>query len=136
MSNNLTLEIVTPARKILDAEADYVTVPGEWGELGILPGHIPLVTNLQSGVLSYKNGSEEKKLAVHYGYAEVCKDRITILADSADLAEEIDLEAAKAEQQQAETELAEALKDSEKIGLAQELQKQIQIAVTRQNAVQ
>ncbi|MBU2514435.1 F0F1 ATP synthase subunit epsilon [bacterium] len=136
MSKNLTLEIVTPQRRLLEAEADYVTIPGELGELGILPGHIPLVTNLQSGVLSYKKGSEEKKLAVHFGYAEICKDKITVLANSAELAKELSLDRSKSDQQKAEAELTEVLKDSDKLALAQELQKQIQIAVTRQKVVQ
>ncbi len=136
MSQNLTLEVVTPASVILETEAEYITIPGEIGELGILPGHIPLLTNLQSGVLSYKNNSVEKRIAVHFGYAEVCQDKITILANSAELAEDIDAESAKSDQQKAESELAEALKDSEKQALASELQEQIQMAVTRQNAVQ
>ena len=135
MSTNLTLEIVTPQRKLLETEADYVTIPGGMGELGIFPGHIPLVTNLQSGVLSYKSNSESKKLAIHFGYAEICKDKITILANAAELAEEIDLEGSKSGQKNAEAELAEALKDSEKMSLAQELQEKIQMEVTRQNTV-
>ncbi len=133
MSNNLTLEIVTPQRTLLSEEVDYVTIPGELGELGILPGHVSLLTNLNSGVLSYKNSSKEKKIAVHFGYAEVCHDKITVLANIAELAEDIDPVAAKADQQKAESELMEALKDSDKLALAMDLQQQIQISVTRQN---
>ncbi len=136
MSTNLTLEIVTPQRKLLETEADYVTLPGGMGELGIFPGHIPLVTNLQSGVLSYNSSNEVKKLAIHFGYAEVCKDKITILADSAELADEIDLESSKSGQQKAEAELAEAQKDTDKMALVQDLQQQIQMEETRQNTVQ
>lgn len=134
MSENLTLEIVTPERRLLEAKAEYVTIPGVWGELGILPGHIPLVTNLQTGVLSYKSSNGDKKVAVHFGYAEICKDKITVLANSAELAEEIDIASSEKDQQKAEAELAEVLKDSDKLALAQELQMQIQMAVTRQNA--
>ena len=134
MSQNLTLEVVTPKQVILETEAEYVTIPGEMGELGILPSHIPLLTNLQSGVLSYKNSGTEKKVAVHFGYAEVCQDKITILASEAELAEQIDVEGAKSDQQKAEAELAEVLKDPEKIDLANDLQQQIKIAVSRQNA--
>ncbi len=134
MSQNLTLEVVTPKQIILETEAEYVTIPGEMGELGILPSHIPLLTNLQSGVLSYKNSGVEKKIAVHFGYAEVCQDKITILANQAELAENIDLEGAKSDQEKAEAELAEVLKDSDKIDLANDLQQQIKIAVSRQNA--
>ncbi len=113
-----------------------MTIPSELGELGILPGHIPLLTNLSSGVLSYKNSSEEKKVAVHFGYAEVCQDKITILASTAELAEEIDVEGAKTDQQKAESELAEVYKSTDKLDQALELQQQIQMAVTRQNAAQ
>lgn len=133
MSKNLNIEVVTPQRTLLEAEADYVTIPGELGELGILPGHIPLLTNLNSGVLSYKSSSGEKKLAVHFGYAEVCQDKITILANEAEFADEINLEEVKTDIQKAEAELAEALKDSEKLSLAHELQRKIQIAETRLN---
>ncbi len=136
MSQNLTLEVVTPSSILLETEAEYVTIPGEIGELGILPGHIPLLTNLQSGVLSYKNNSVEKKIAVHFGYAEVCQDKITILASEAELAEKINVENAKSDQEKAEAELAEVLKDSDKIAQAKELQQKIQIAIARQTAVQ
>ena len=134
MSQNLTLEVVTPSKVILETEAEYVTIPGELGELGILPSHIPLLTNLQSGVLSYKKSGVEKKIAVHFGYAEVCQDKITILANSAELAEKIDAAVAKSDQNKAEAELAEVFKDPERISQAAELQQQIQIAITRQNA--
>jgi len=136
MSANLTLEIVTPQRKLLEVEADYVTLPGGMGELGILPGHIPIVTTLQSGVLSYKSSNDVKKMAVHYGYAEVCKDKITILANAAELSSEIKLEASKAAQKKAEEELADALKDTDKASLVQELQEKIKMEVTRQSVVQ
>ena len=135
MSQNLTLEIVTPQSILLSKEVDYVTIPGELGELGILPGHIPLLTNLSSGVLSYKSSSEEKKVAVHFGYAEICQDKITVLASSAELAEKINAEKAKVDQQKAESELLEALKKTDTLALATELQNQIKIAVTRQEAV-
>jgi F-type H+-transporting ATPase subunit epsilon len=136
MSQKLTLEVVTPKRVMLNTEAEYVTIPGQLGELGILPGHIPLVTNLQTGVLSYKNNNVQKKIAVHFGYAEICQDKITILANSAETAEEIKLEAVKADLLKAESELAEMQKDSDKMTLAADLQQQIRMAVTRQNAAQ
>lgn len=135
MSKNLTLEVVTPQRMMLETEADYVTIPGEIGEVGILPGHIPLLTNLNSGVLSYKSSNEEKKLAVHFGYAEVYGDKVTILADVAEFANEIDAEKVKSDVQKAESELVEALKDPEKLALSKELRREIQIAATRLNTV-
>lgn len=131
----INLEIVTPERTLLSTEADYVTIPGEIGELGILPGHIPLLTNLQSGILSYTKGGSEQKIAVHYGYAEVCKDSITILAKTAELKEDIDLERSKASLQTAEKELVEALNDVEQLEKMTELQQQIKRAITRQQVL-
>lgn len=136
MSQNLTLEIVTPQSVVLETEAEYVTIPGEMGEIGILPSHIPLLTNLQSGVLSYKSSGAEKKIAVHFGYAEVCHDKVTVLADAAELPEEINVEQAKSDQQKAEAELAEIFKDPDKVTLANEIQQQIKIFITRQNVTQ
>ncbi len=136
MNQNLSVEIVTPQRVLIEAEADYVTIPGELGELGVLPGHIPLLTNLQSGVLVYKSGSSEKKLAIHKGYAEVCNDKITILAKTAELAEEIDLERAKSAQQKAEQDLDLAMKETDQLELVSELQQKISRSIARQNTVQ
>lgn len=135
MNGNLNLEIVTPERVLLETEADYVTIPGIIGELGILPGHIPLLTNLQSGILRYKKGSEENIVAVHYGYAEICQDKITILAKLAEFSDEIDIERAKAAKQTAETELEQVMKDVEKTDQIDELQQKINRSITRQNVV-
>ncbi|MBT3227332.1 MAG: F0F1 ATP synthase subunit epsilon [Deltaproteobacteria bacterium] len=131
----LNLEIVTPQRILLATEAEYVTIPGEIGELGILPGHIPLLTNLQSGILSYKSGGTEEMVAVHSGYAEICRDKITILAKIAELKDDIDLERSKTALQAAEKELEEALKDVDQLEKAGELQQKIKRALTRQQVV-
>ena len=103
MAEMLQLEVVTPSQKILHVETQSVTLPGSAGEMGILPNHIPLVTTLESGVLSYwEEKSQRKSIAVHWGYAQVEGNRITVLAEVAEVAEEIDLErAAKAEQKAA-----------------------------------
>ncbi|MBU3914783.1 F0F1 ATP synthase subunit epsilon [bacterium] len=130
------MEIVTPQRVLIEAEADYVTIPGELGELGILPGHIPLLTILQSGVLTYKSGSNEKKLAIHKGYAEICNDKITILAKTAELAEEIDLERAKSTKLKAEQDLEQAIKEIDQLELVSELQQKIRRSIVRQDAAQ
>ncbi len=127
----LTLEIVTPQSILLSTEAEYVTIPGEIGELGILPGHIPLLTNLQSGVLSYKTGGSEEKVAVHYGYAEVCKDKITVLAKTAELKDDIDLERSKIALETAEKKLEKALKDVDQVDVVERMQMKIQRAITR-----
>jgi F-type H+-transporting ATPase subunit epsilon len=75
---------------------DEVTAPGILGELGILPGHLPLLTYLKAGALTYRQGNEIRWLAVRGGLAEVGFDKVIVLADAAELAEEIDVERAKA----------------------------------------
>src|SRR5438128_12035407 len=80
----LKLVVVTPERKVVEAEADEVQMPGALGYLGILPGHAPLITQLATGVLSYRGGGAEKRLAVSAGFAEVANDAVTVLADLAE----------------------------------------------------
>ena len=112
MAQRLTLEIVTPEKVMLKTTADYVTLPGMIGELGILAGHIPLLTSLQSGVLRYRSSGTESRFAIHHGYAEVLDDKITVLATKAEAREDIDAEAAKEARRKAEQELADAIKGS------------------------
>ena len=132
---SLNLEIVTPNSILLSVEADYVTLPGEVGELGILPGHIPLLTNLQTGILSYSKGGSEEKVAVHYGYAEVCKDKITILAQAAELKDDIDLERSKKALETAQSKLKDAILDVDKLDHVELLEMKIKRALTRHHVL-
>ena len=91
---SLKLQIVTPERKIVDAECDEVELPGELGYLGILPGHTPIIALLKIGVISYKTGKSEARLASGAGFVEVSNDVVTALCDFAELPEEIDASAA------------------------------------------
>ena len=91
----LKLEVVTPQKKALETEVDSVTLPGSEGELGILPDHIPLLTTLDTGIVSYSNGSQKQILVVHWGYAQVEGERVTILAELAESVSEIDIDRAK-----------------------------------------
>ena len=91
----LKLEVVTPQKKALETEVDSVTLPGSEGELGILPDHIPLLTTLDTGIVSYTNGSQKQTLVVHWGYAQVEGERVTILAELAESVSEIDIDRAK-----------------------------------------
>jgi F-type H+-transporting ATPase subunit epsilon len=131
MAQNLTLEIVTPEKTLLETEADYVTLPGIIGELGILPGHIPIVTGLQSGVLVYKNGNSEKKLAIHYGFAEISQDKISVLANTAELGEEINVDRSKASQVKTEEELKEIIFDVDNLERVELLQQKLSKTTTR-----
>lgn len=92
----ISLEIVTPERRLVAAEVDEVTGPGLWGEFGVLPEHTPYLCQLEVGVLSYRIGSGRYFVSVIGGYAEVGPDKVTILAETAERAEDIDTERAEA----------------------------------------
>lgn len=96
MADKLKLEMVTPYKRVLSEEVDEITAPGFVGELGLLPGHTPLLTTLKVGELTYKNGNEVFHIAVNWGYLEVEDDTVTVLVDTAEAADEIDLARAKA----------------------------------------
>ncbi len=98
----ITLTVVTPHGHLLRTDArthgiavDEVTATGILGEFGVLPGHLPLLTYLKAGPLFFRQGSETRWLAVRGGLAEAGPDKVTVLADQAELAEEIDVERAK-----------------------------------------
>ena len=102
----LRLEIVTAERQIFAEDVDMVIAPGIEGELGILPHHAPLLTTLKPGELRIKKSGEEILMAVTGGFLEVLPDRVTILADAAERAEEIDLARAEAARQRAQQRVA------------------------------
>lgn len=98
----LRLEIVTPERKVIDETVDAVTVPGANGEIGILPNHAPLISTLKPGILSYTRGGTIDRLVVSGGFIEVSADKVSVLADVAETAAEIDVDAARAEREATE----------------------------------
>jgi F-type H+-transporting ATPase subunit epsilon len=102
----LQLDVITPERRLLSEQVDSATVPGLGGELGILPGHTPLISQLQTGVLSYTRGGETRRLLVSGGFVEVNDDRVSVLADLAEFPEEVDAARARAERDEAERRLA------------------------------
>jgi len=102
----IELQIVTPERHVLQESVQSVEVPGKEGYLGVLPGHAPLITELGIGILAYRKGSESKFVTVIHGYAEVLPDRVIVLAELAERAEEIDLPRSKAAHDRAQAELA------------------------------
>jgi F-type H+-transporting ATPase subunit epsilon len=103
--DKLILEIVTPERRVVREEVDEVVCPGIEGEFGVLPGHTPFLTALKIGELSYRIGDQRKYIAITWGYAEVDHDRVEILADMAETAEEIDLRRAEEAKTKAESKL-------------------------------
>ena len=102
----MDLVIVTPTRQLLRARTKGVTLPGANGYLGVLPGHAPLMTELGIGELTFQGAREPEPLSVIRGFAEVLPDRVTVLAETAELAAEIDLERAEAAKARAEKRLA------------------------------
>src|SRR5918997_1202813 len=90
MADQIQLEVVTPERRVLSEAVDSVNVPGINGEIGILPGHTPLISQLQTGVLSYVKGGATHRLHVSGGFVEVNADRVSVLAEIAEHPEEID----------------------------------------------
>jgi F-type H+-transporting ATPase subunit epsilon len=108
MAETIQLEIVTPERLVVNDAAEEITIPGKTGYLGVLAGHAPLITELAVGEIAYRTGSQTKRLAVAWGFAEVLGDKVTILAETAEKAEEIDVTRAQAAKQRAEEDLRKA----------------------------
>jgi F-type H+-transporting ATPase subunit epsilon len=98
----IQLQIVTPDRELVEGEVGEVSIPGKEGYLGVLPGHAPLLTELQSGMLTYRQEAMDFHVAIHWGFAEVLPDRVIVLADIAERAEEIDVERAERARRRAE----------------------------------
>jgi F-type H+-transporting ATPase subunit epsilon len=101
LPTKLTLKIVTPDQS-LSYEVDEVTMPGQEGDFGVLPGHTPLFAGLRTGTMWYRQGAEKHYLAVSVGFAEVLPDRVTVLAQVAERAEDLDEERAQAGMARAE----------------------------------
>ncbi len=104
----LRLEIVTPDQVVLSSDVEYVGAPGVDGEFGVLAGHIPLLTALSIGTLVYRIGNKDYMAFVAGGFAEVADNKITILAQAAELAENIDVERAEKAKARAEERLQNA----------------------------
>ena len=102
---SIKVEIVTAERVVYTREAEAVIAPGVEGQLGILPHHAPLMTILQAGELVVRHGGQEDALAISGGFLEVRPDRVIILADQAERAEEIDVARAEAAKKRAEERL-------------------------------
>src|SRR6476469_5890588 len=99
---NLQLQIVSADRLLVNEQVDEVEIPGSEGYLGILPGHTPLLATLQVGELWYRQGQEKHYLSIAFGFAEIQPDRVTILAQIAEKADEIDIGRAEAAKKRAE----------------------------------
>jgi F-type H+-transporting ATPase subunit epsilon len=105
---SIHLSIVTPERSLIDDVADEVQIPGAEGYLGVLPGHAPLFSDLKIGELGYRKGSSWSWLSVAWGFAEVLPDQVRILAETAERAQEIDIDRAARAKERAEKRLSQS----------------------------
>jgi F-type H+-transporting ATPase subunit epsilon len=108
MAEVFQLEIVTPEKRVVDTAATEAQIPGKNGYLGVLPGHAPLITELAVGEITFRSDSGEQRLAVASGFAEVLPDKVTVLAETAERPEEINVERACKAKEHAEQWLAGA----------------------------
>jgi len=109
----IKLEIVTPEKKVFDETVDSVTVPTATGEVGILPNHAPLISALKSGIMSFSNKGASEKMVVSGGFVEVSANKVSVLTDIAERADEIDTEAARLELAESQKALSGAFAGTE-----------------------
>src|SRR5882672_11130523 len=108
---HLQLQIVSADRALVNEQVDEVQIPGAEGYFGVLPGHTPLLATLQVGQLWYRQGQDKHYLSIAFGFAEVQPDRVTILAQIAESAHEIDIARAEAAKRRAEERLSKSTVD-------------------------
>ncbi len=106
LPTKIHLNVVTRERKIIDAQVDEVILPASDGEIGVLPGHTPLLASLRIGQLRYRTGTKVERLVISWGFAEVLPDRVIVLAERGFLPEEINRAEAEQERVAAEKEIA------------------------------
>jgi F-type H+-transporting ATPase subunit epsilon len=111
LPTHIDLQIVTPDRLVVRERVDEVQIPGSEGYFGVLPGHTPLLASLAVGELWYRKGMEKTYVAIAFGFAEVLPDGVTILAQLAERAEDIDVERAEAARQRAEERISHPRSD-------------------------
>ena len=133
MALHLHLEVITANKQLLDTEVDWVSIPGTEGELGVLPEHVPVVTTLDSGLLRYSAGGKETAIAVHYGYAQLASDRVTVLPDMAETGANIDIPRAKRAEQRAREELQRLQREQDEYNRLRIYESKLKRAMVRQS---
>jgi len=123
MADTFELEIVTPEKLVVKDVAEEAQIPGKSGYLGILPGHAPLITELAVGEITYRLGTQVKRIAVAWGFAEVLPNKTTILAETAERPDEIDVNRAERARDRAEQELKSGKPDLDYDGLQAAIQR-------------
>ncbi|MDQ3280320.1 MAG: ATP synthase F1 subunit epsilon [Acidobacteriota bacterium] len=135
LPNRISLTVVTRERKIIEAEADEVVLPATDGEIGVLPGHTPLLATLRIGQLRYRTGSRVERLVISWGFAEVLPDRVIVLAERGFLPGEVDRAEVERVRTQAERDIADLSSHDPEFALAEaRLEESIAlIGVTREH---
>ncbi len=118
MASTIRLELVTPERLLLSEDVDEVIAPGYEGEFGVLPEHTQYLSILNIGVLRYRKGGQTHKVVLGGGFAEVTPERVVVMAETAERAEEIDIERARRARERAESELKTLSMEDESYGKA------------------
>jgi F-type H+-transporting ATPase subunit epsilon len=113
MADTFQLEIVTPEKMVVRDAAEEMQIPGKKGYLGILPGHAPLITELAVGEISYRSNNYTHHLAVAWGFAEVLPDKVTVLAETCERGEDINVQRAQQAKQRAEERLKSSNPDTD-----------------------
>ena len=125
MADKLNLEVITPERLVLREQVDEVVAPAVNGELGILPEHTPLISQLKTGVLTYRQGNQSRRMHVSGGFIEVASDSVSVLSDVAERPEEIDVDRAHRAKERAERRLASKEEDIDLLRAELKLQRAI-----------
>ena len=137
MANTLQLEIVTPEKMVVRDSAEEAQIPGLNGYLGVLPGHAPLITELGAGEISYRSGGQSHRFSLAWGFAEVLPDRVTVLAETVERADEIDVPRAQQELSRAEESLKNAQSEhdyGQALGKINRAQARIEVAQKKSQA--
>ena len=111
MANKIQLDVVTPQRMVISDEVDIVVAPGALGEFGVLAGHIPFLSTLKPGEMRFTRDGKVEHMAISSGFAEVQPEKVTVLADTAEMAREIDVDRAKRARERAEERLRQTKKE-------------------------
>jgi len=136
MSDTFQLEIVTPEKMVVRDNAEEAQIPATTGYIGVLPGHAPLITELGAGEISYRSGGQVHRFATAWGFAEVLPDKVTVLAETVERADEINVARAKQDLTQAEDSLKQAQSEEEvtkDLGRVKRAEARIEVAEARRS---
>lgn len=126
MADTIQLKIITPLELVLNEDVDELVAPGELGEFGILPGHVPFLSTLNPGRLKYRKGTENKEFIIDGGLADIKNDIVYILTDMAEKPENIDISAAKKDIEILEEELSKL--DEKSSSTRKDIEKKLKLA--------